>query len=121
MSRPTDVELFDNIWGAFGTANPWWEITALGRIDPPTMEAREGWSMGVNLGIEDEGEVVEGVLTADKLWEAIEKIAKGQVKVGPECEANARIAWSGQIDMVDFDADTSDQVMQIAIVGKVKW
>lgn len=121
MIRPTDVGLFDNIWGAFGTSNPWWEITSLGRIDPRSMEAREGWSMGVNLGIEDDGGVVEGVLTADSLWEAIEKIAKEQVAVSDECAENARIAWSGQIDLVDFDAISSDEVMQVAILGEVIW
>jgi hypothetical protein len=121
MRRPTDVELFDNIWGAFGTANPWWEITGLALIDPPTMNAREGWAMSVNLGIEDEGEVVEGVLTADNLWTAIEQIAKEQVEVGPECAKNARIAWSGEIDMADFDAISSDEVMQVAILGEVRW
>lgn len=121
MQRPTDVELFDNIWGAFGTSNPWWEITGLTLIDPRTMDAKPGWSMALNFGIEDEGDVTEVVLTADNLWEAIEKIATGQVEAGPECIKNARLMWAGEVGLVDFDKDTSDQVMQVAVAGEVQW
>lgn len=121
MTRPSDVELFDNVWGALGTTHPWWEITGLTRIHPPTMTAREGWAMAVNLGMEELGDVVEGFLTADNIWSAIEQIARGEVSAGPECVKNCRIAWSGEINLVDFDAGTSDQVMQVAIIGRVGW
>lgn len=133
--RPPDVELFDAVWGAFGTSYGWWEEGEMTNIDAK-INARDGWTMAVRLGFEDESDVIEGVLNADVIWSAICKIAALEVHVGSDdtitqClrARNSMLDYGGgnvvfdtvAWDRVDFDQASSDQVMQVAIAGKVIW
>lgn len=116
--RPSDVEIHDQIIGAMGLVNPWWELVSLTEIDPGTMEPSEGWSMGVAFGVDGDGGVVEGQLDADNLWEAVCKIADEEVvHVSEECYEQCRKMYAGMAGDVDFDSISSDEVMQVAITG----
>ena len=134
-ARPPDEELFDNVWGAFGTSYGWWEEGATTNIDA-TFNAGKGWTMAVRLGYEGEGDVIEGVLNADVIWSAICRIAALEVRVGSadtitQClrARNSMLDYGdGNVvfdteawNRVDFDAASSDQVMQVAIAGEVIW
>jgi hypothetical protein len=135
MERPADELLFDAVWGAFGTSYEWWEEGEMDNINPKSMDAFPGWSIRVRLGVEDEGEIVEGVLNADVIWEAIGKIADLEVRASDDCITQCLRARNSMLDYgggrvvfdaeafnrVDFDQATSDEVMQIAIAGEVIW
>ena len=130
--RPPDDELFDAVWGASGTRYDWWEEGEMTNIDAK-INATEGWTMAVRLGYEDEGEVIEGVLNADVIWSAICQIAALEVRATADCiteclhARNSMLDYGGghvvfdtiAWDRVDFDQISSDEVMQVAIAGKV--
>jgi hypothetical protein len=132
--RPPDDEIFDAVWGAFGTSYEWWEEGEVTNIDSK-INASDGWTMAVRLGVEDEGEIIEGVLNADNIWRAITMIAALEVSATAECTTNCLRARNSMLDYggsnivfdtvawdrVDFDQISSDEVMQVAIAGKVIW
>lgn len=133
-ARPPDDVLFDAVWGAFGTSYGWWEEGEMTNIDSK-INASDGWTMAVRLGYEEEGEVIEGVLNADVIWEAITAIAALEVSASADCGTQCMRARNSMLDYgggnivfdtegwdrVDFDAASSDEVMQVAIAGKVIW
>lgn len=104
-------------------------------IDPDTMDAEPGWTMEVRLGFQDDGPVIEGILNAEVIWSAICQIAALEVGATADCITQCLRARNSMLDYgdgnvifdtvawdrVDFDAISSDEVMQVAIAGKVIW
>lgn len=58
-------------------------------------------------------------VTHKSVLKAVAKIASGQKRAGDRCRDDCQLMVDGSMDDVDFDADTADQVLQIAAFGKI--
>lgn len=120
----TTPEDTDTIFlGSGALSYPWYYDVEL----DPEPGGKEGeWVLQFRDGVEDPEHPERGTehrLTHADVIKAIRKITgkggQAAAKVGPECARQCRtLVFKGPED-VDFDADTADQVIQVAAFGKV--
>ncbi|MDH6123829.1 MULTISPECIES: hypothetical protein [unclassified Kitasatospora] len=122
MKAATQQDTWDAIFGSGCTGYSWWRGVAASfdmREDAP-----EGWSAVVRVDNPDGPGVLEFTVTHKDLMRAARKIASGKTEwpqyqgPGKETVREARNLVFN-VDDADLDADSADQVPQVATLGRV--
>lgn len=111
-------ELFINVVGsgAFGFGSAWWsDLEWTGVDDDGTVSG--DWQVRVRYGVEGETDIVEGVINAETLAQAVMRIASGAARLREEFTSECAKLAAGLLDDVDIDAWVGDGIMQVAITG----
>lgn len=124
MRKATQQETHDHIMGSGALSYPWWtdvdcdhKLTfAMGR------EAPDGWEFTIEADNPTEEGTVKATVSHADIMRAIRKIIDGKAGkyVSETCRKECR-KMIFDLDYVDFDADTADQVLQVAIFGEVHY
>ena len=126
LTAPTEQETFDHIFGSGCISYGWWASarSTVGGWDF-SHPAPNGWALEVEVdNPEGEGDTLKIVVDHKALMRAIRAIAGRTIKTvaaqqpGPQCLTECRNFLFNR-DAVDFDADTADQVLQVACLGAV--
>lgn len=119
--EPTQQDTAMHIFGAIPAAYDWWRgVTE----HWDTQDAPDGWTATVRVtDPEDatEERVITKTITHADLMGAIRKIMSGEVTdVSDSCRAECRNFVFNR-DSADFDAATSDEVLQLAVLGEIPY
>jgi hypothetical protein len=118
--EPTQEDTASHIFGAIPHTYDWWRgITE----HWDTQDAPDGWTATIRVtDPEDENEerTIVKTITHTDLMDAMRKIISGEIgeDVTDSCKGACRDFVFNR-DAADFDAATSDEVLQVAVLGKV--
>lgn len=118
MTEFKESDVFDHFIGSGALAWEWWHETGHSGIDERG-DAADGWHIEVEFGVDGEDEVYPMVLDAHRIWKAIAACASGHLSTVSSTLAEECTLFILRPEHVDFDADTADQVLQVAACGKV--
>lgn len=116
----TQAETYTHIVGSRPLEYPWYQEVDISPDDWTLDDsAYDGWSVRMSVGAEDDTPV-SFVLNHATVMDAARAMV--QPGVGCGCSSNAteeaRLLLSSPDDC-DFDSDTADQLIQVAVFGKV--
>ncbi|MFF1450185.1 hypothetical protein ACFVYF_18900 [Streptomyces sp. NPDC058274] len=117
MPKPTQQDTYDHIFGSSFDIYNWW-----GPVRPEwdqRKEAPHGWSVLVPYEDGDTGEWKKALITHSVILGAMRRLAKGDVKYASDSVARECRAFLKDPEDADFDANTADEVMQIATLGEL--
>jgi hypothetical protein len=111
------------IFGAGAQTYDWWhrfiKPHAWEDSEAFPFQAPDGWAWDVTgENPDDEHTEITVRVTHATLMNTFAKIRDGHGKVGQKCRAECH-QMAADYDAVDFDADTADQVLQVAVFGQV--
>lgn len=119
----------DTYWCVMGASPliyPWWLwVSEKLPEDESTDNARKwtGWQVRLQEIDPDEGVEVPGehLIDHDKIIGALRYVLEHHEQFSTELWSNAMDLYHGNIEDVDFDSDTADQILQLICFGEVKY
>jgi hypothetical protein len=117
VSKPTQQDTYDHIFGSSFDIYDWW-----GPVRPDwdqRKEAPHGWSVLVPVRDGETNGWRKVLVTHSVILGAMRKVAKGDVKYTSPAAIEACKDFLKDPDDADFDANTADEVMQIATLGEL--
>lgn len=122
QTKPTPQQTAGVFFGSGATSYPWWEITeAYGAFE---MDEPDDWSVvmiALGDGTEPGGELVaQKTVTHDTIVLALNKIRRQGSDLGVSTTAWQEAGiFLEDPDEADFDANSADEVLQVAVIGRV--
>jgi hypothetical protein len=112
--------------GASPLVNPWWLFVSENIPDDFLGEHPRRWvtwSVTLQEFDPDEGVEIPGhiVITHEKIIKALQHILEHHDDFVLELWENAMNLYHGNVDDVDFDSDTADQILQLIAFDEVKY
>lgn len=123
--EPTQADTEMMIFGAGAEVYSWWVKIAADFEHDADVHAPDGWTYRVwHMSADEEETVGPVVIDHETIMQAMRTIVDTMpLGYSTECFKNcARIVYAqtaDDFDAVDFDAGTADEVLQVAVYGKV--